>query len=118
MFIIYSISQDIIEQAKNYNIPISLLDEDISLNIYKKVSKTFCNKSLSNVFLWESFADFKVINDASGWKYLNMFIQNEECIVFFNRSDEKKHLVLKMDMIYVKYLTKHAHLNFILQMRN
>lgn len=87
----YKISEEIIEEAYKNNIKLKLIDENEYKDIQIKIKDKFLDcESYPSSFLWEYLKNYKSINDVNGWSYIEDFVKNNECIMFFNLSDDKK----------------------------
>lgn len=79
---------------KNVNIDIRELNDKERDFIIKSIKEKYTSNIYSDLFLWEYFEDYLSVQDENGWKYIEQFVGNNKCIVFFNKSQEKAFIEL------------------------
>lgn len=85
---VMKISTEIEKVAKANKITIAMLTLEQIERIKDSIYQKYSNKNRS-VFLWESLADFSIINDKDGWALSADFVQEKKCIMFFDECEDK-----------------------------
>ena len=100
----YKISTDIYNLIKNSNIIVNELGIEKSKEIFKSIQKNYINmEKENNLWLWEKFNDYEFIKNSNGWTYIQNFVSNSKCIIFFNQDEETKMFSINngKDLYYI-----------------
>ncbi|SEQ06105.1 hypothetical protein SAMN02910289_01150 [Lachnospiraceae bacterium RM5] len=89
------IEEEIKDFIVNNSIEIEEVNNDTCLNIRKAVNELYGDENKKGLWLWEKLKCFDTIIDKDGWSYINEFVSDNACIVFFNEFDEKKMFKIK-----------------------
>ncbi|MCR4801871.1 MAG: hypothetical protein K5895_02540 [Lachnospiraceae bacterium] len=46
------------------------------------------------MWLWEKLVNYEALSDSEGWSYIQNYVSDESCIMFFNQFDEKKMFII------------------------
>ena len=85
----YKISDDIINSVSN-ELSIDELSDDVCSSILGRVALLFVDANRTGTWLWEKLGDSEELADSKGWSYIQDFVSNDSCIMFFNQDDEKR----------------------------
>lgn len=69
-------------------IKIEEVDSQTRLKIRKDINDLYVDNSKKGLWLWEKLSYFVSLNDEDGWSYINEFVSDSICILFFNDFDE------------------------------
>lgn len=73
-----TISNEIIEAAKECNLHIDIMDNAFSHNLLVEIKKQYMNfKQIG--FLWENLIKASYISDPYGWNKISSFVGEESC---------------------------------------
>ena len=85
----YKISDDIYNAIKN-KIIVKEISEEIHDLILETIIKSYVDTNIKGGGLWERLSSYEAYADSNGWTYIQDFVLNVSCILFFNQDDEKK----------------------------
>lgn len=85
----YRISDDIYN-AITGTITIQEVSCDMCNMILDSVKKLYVDPKSKEGLLWERLNSYESLADNNGWMYIQEFVQDDSCIMFFNQDDEKK----------------------------
>ena len=91
----FKISAHICNELKNSNLILNKLEEKERENILCLVLKKYIDSSFESEWLWEKFIRYEFLNDNMAWSYMKKYIKDNECILFFNQSEEKEMFLVK-----------------------
>lgn len=102
-YIMIKISTHIYEELKDSDIQIKKIEEKERVEILNSVKKIYIDPHGKGGWLWEKFIRFEVLSDPMGWSYIESFVKNNECIMFFNQNDEKEMFLIRCgkDLNYI-----------------
>lgn len=84
----YKISNDIYNSINN-TVNIKELSCDRCNQIMKKIIELYVNNEKKEICLWDKLNDYEALSDSRGWSYIQNFVSDEDCIMFFNQDEEK-----------------------------
>lgn len=85
------ISKEIGKVAEANKIPIETLALEQVKRVKDNIYEKYSNNSKS-AFLWEDFVDFSVVNNKDGWALIADFVDDKECLMFFDDREDKSVL--------------------------
>ena len=68
-------------------LPLSYVDD-----LRTSVVKQYCTKDTT--FMWECFKDCVSYQDSNAWSLICNYVKDNECIMFFNKSDDKNAFLI------------------------
>ena len=84
------ISEEICEVISQLKISASIIDENNSLAIKKRLAEKFStNKEKPCILSWQNLVNTESYHDSDAWKLLKEYIGNEEVLLFVNPEDEQ-----------------------------
>ena len=86
---VYKISEDIYNAVKD-KVIIKELSGDMCDRVLKKTLEMYAYIKMTDGFLWEGLRDCETFSDIDGWLYIQKFVLDNSCIMFFNPYQEKK----------------------------
>lgn len=72
---------------KSHLLPLGYVD-DLRVSIIKK----YCTKNTT--FIWECFKDYVSYQNSNAWSLICNYVKDNECIMFFNKSDDKNAFLI------------------------
>ena len=88
---------------------------DMCNMILKSINSLYVGSEMKWGLLWERLNSYESLADNNGWMYIQEFVQDDSCIMFFNQDDEKKmfrisngkdlHYILSETCGYEFYIT-------------
>lgn len=108
------ISEHILEETNKIGISIRKLNNDERENLLYEIEKKYLNNK-SSLLMWERLQKYEALSDKDAWGYLKDYINNENCILFFNQEEDKEmfevdsgydmHTILSETYGYEFYIT-------------
>ena len=98
------IIKEIMKQSNCHNINIDILNEDNYNILINEIKFKYIKESYAGNYFWQSLIGYKVIQDDNGWRSIEEFIKDNECILFFNEIDKKIAIKFKSGYDLVKLL--------------
>ena len=89
------IEEEITDFILKNTIEIEEVNHDTCLKIRKAINELYADENKKGLWLWEKLRYFDSIIDKDGWSYINEFVPDNACIMFFNEFDEKKMFKIK-----------------------
>ena len=78
----WSICNEILSVSKEMKIEVQMLLPEITADYFAKIEKKYLSENYHS-FLWDGLSDHSVVTDSSGWRYLDRFIGDKQCILLF-----------------------------------
>ena len=78
----WSICNEILSVSKELKIEVQMLSPEITADYFAKIEKKYLSENYHS-FLWDGLSDHSVVTDSSGWRYLDRFIGDKQCILLF-----------------------------------
>lgn len=99
----YRIRDEIKKAIEGTSIKVEKLKSEECEEIREKIIALYCKNSFNNSHIWENFQEYHFISNENAWRYLKGFVQNRECILFYNECDEKMMFRIKSgrDLEYI-----------------
>lgn len=91
----FKISTHIYDALKDSTVDLKKIDLIERENIIGLVIKKYIDLKKRGVGLWEKFTHYESLSDDMAWSYIQNFIEDNECIIFFNQEEEKEMFLLK-----------------------
>lgn len=79
----YLIKDELIDNARSLNVPISILSESDAQSIISLMGLRYIDKCKDGIFIWENFIDASHLQDPLGWSYIGNFIGDTFCLIMF-----------------------------------
>ena len=89
----FKISNHICNELKDSKIIIRKLQLSQRREILDSVFKKYINISERGVCLWEKFIQYEALSDGMAWSYIRYFVKDNECIMFFNQTEEEEMIL-------------------------
>lgn len=99
----FKISTHIYNELKNSKVIIKKLEIEERKEILDSILKNYINICKKGNWLWEKLIHYETLNDNMAWSYIKDFVQDNECIMFFNQEEEKEMFLIQSgdDLNYV-----------------
>ena len=99
----FKISNHICNELKDSKIIIRKLQLSQRREILDSVFKKYINISERGVCLWEKFIQYEALSDGMAWSYIRYFVKDNECIMFFNQTEEEEMILIQSgeDLNYI-----------------
>lgn len=91
----FKISEHIYNELKDSDIVIEKIEFNKKKEILDMIFDKYINCNIKSTMLWEKFIHSEAINDDMAWSYIKDFINDNECIMFFNQDEEKEMFLIR-----------------------
>ena len=98
----YKISNDIYNSI-NSTVNVKEVSCDMCNQILEKIIELYVDNEKKELWLWDKLNNYEALSDSRGWTYIQNFVLDENCIMFFNQDEEKKMFIISngKDLQYV-----------------
>ncbi len=79
-----------INEAINNKIIISELSKDNRIYILNLIRELYIDTRKKSIWLWERLNEYESLQDSKGWSYIQYYIDDNSCILFFNQDEDDK----------------------------
>ena len=110
----YKISNDIYNSI-NSTVNVKEVSCDMCNQILEKIIELYVDNEKKELWLWDKLNNYEALSDSRGWTYIQNFVSNRKCIIFFNQNEETKmfsinngkdlHYILSETCGYEFYIT-------------
>lgn len=110
------ITKKINKIIKDYHLKSYSLSKNEMDYLYTHIIKHYCIKDTP--FIWESFKDYTYYQNSNAWALIYDYIKDNECIIFFNKSDDRNGFLISNGAELQKILEESFGFEFYITDRN
>ena len=110
------ITKEINKIIKDYHLKSYSLSKNEMDYLYTHIIKHYCIKYTP--FIWESFKDYTYYQHSNAWALIYDYIKDNECIMFFNKSDDRNGFLISNGAELQKILEESFGFEFYITDRN
>lgn len=89
------ISAHICDELKDSKVKIKKIGIEERNEILDSIFNKYINVSRKDVCLWEKLIHYEALQDAQAWSYIKDFVEDNNCIMFFNQEEEKEMFLIQ-----------------------
>lgn len=88
------ISDEVIREANLLNINIQKIEPVLFASIISSIKKKYIKHNTKGMWLWERYINEESVCNKEGWRFIKEFVQETECILFFNDCDDNDAFII------------------------
>lgn len=89
------ISRHIQEELRDSKVVLEKIENNKKSELLELVKTKYINSNAAGEWLWEKFIHYEAMNDDMAWSYIKSFVKNNQCIMFFNQSEDKEMFLVQ-----------------------